>query len=127
MRVPPMRQLCLLALMVAVTSLLWVGIAVADHVHEADYVWYSTGGSSVSQREPVLESWSYGDITGLSQVKIEEDVWTPEQNQGGPQGAWLFEYHVDGFDVPEDAVLVEGANGGWITSFAVPTGASTSV
>jgi hypothetical protein len=127
-----MRQLLLLALIVAVVSLCWVGIAAASHVHEADYVWWDSdgsgiSGSSISQRLPTIDSWVVGDASGEDRVKIEEDVWTPDQNQGGPEGAWLFEYHVDAFTAPDDAVAVPETGGGWITSFAVPAGASSLV
>ena len=129
MRVPPMRQLCLLVLMVAVVSLLWVGVAAASHVHEAIYYWYTTGGSLISQSLPTVTQWSVGDITGDQYVKIQEDVWDPQQHDG-PEGTWLFEYHVDAFQPgPGGALDADPDYDGnqWVTSFAVPVGASTLV
>lgn len=129
MRVPPMRQFCLLALMVAVASLCWVGVAAASHVHEAIYYWYSTGGSLISQSLPTVSQWSVGDTSGYQYVKIQEDVWDPQQHDG-PEGTWLFEYHVDAFQPgPEGCVDADPDYAGnqWVTSFAVPVGASALV
>jgi len=129
MRVPPMRRLCLLVLMVAVASLCWVGVAAASHVHEAIYYWYTTGGSLISQSLPTVSQWSVGDISGEQYVKIQEDVWDPEQHDG-PAGTWLFEYHVDAFQPGPEGALdadLEYAGNQWVTSFAVPVGASTLV
>jgi hypothetical protein len=119
-----MRQFCLLVLMVAVASLLWVGVAAASHEHEAIYYWYDSGGYLISQSLPTPVQSAVGDITGQQYLKIEEDVWDPEQSEeltGVP--AWLFEYHVDAYAPPQDALRDDG----WITSFAVPQGASTLV
>ena len=136
MRVPPMRQLCLLALMVAVTSLLWVGVAAAgSHDHEAVYYWYSTGGTYISQTLPTTTTWSVGDTTGVQLVKVQEDVYTEEQPNDVTAGVadtsrWLFEYHVDAFQPgPAGALDADpGLDGNqWVTSFAVPVGASTLV
>lgn len=136
MRVPPMRQLCLLALMVAVTSLLWVGAAAANgvHAHEAVYYWYSAGGTYISQTVPTTTTWSVGDATGEQLVKVQEDVWAEEQPNDviGVPGTsrWLFEYHVDAFQ-PGPAGALDAdpdlEKNQWVTSFAVPTGASTLV
>lgn len=132
MRIPPMRQFCLLALMVAIASLCLVGVAAANsslHVHEAIYYWYDTGGSLISQSLPTPTQWSVGDISGNQYVKIQEDVWDPEGHDG-PAGTWLFEYHVDAFQPgPADSLDADlGYEGNqWVTSFAVPMGASSLV
>lgn len=131
MRIPPMRQLCLLALMVAVVSLLWVGIAAASHDHEAVYYWYSTGGTYISQTLPTATTWSVGDTSGDEYVKIQEDVYSVEQpNDANATSRWLFEYHVDAFQPgPPGALDADPGypDNQWVTSFAVPTGASTFV
>jgi hypothetical protein len=131
MRVPPMRQFCLLALMVAVASLCWVGVAAASHDHEAVYYWYTTGGSYISQTLPTTTTWSVGDISGDQLVKVQEDVYTEEQPTGAmPTNRWLFEYHVDAFQPgPEGSLDADPDYAGnqWVTSFAVPVGASTFV
>lgn len=134
MRAPPMRQFCLLVLMVAVAGLCWAGVASASHDHEAIYYWYSTGGSYISQTLPTTEQWSVGDITGDQLVKIQEDVYSVEIDQpndtNGPTTRWLFEYHVDAFQPgPPDALDADPGYEGnqWVTSFAVPIGASSLV
>jgi hypothetical protein len=115
--------------MVAVVSLCWVGVAAANaspHPHEAVYYWYSTGGSVISQTLPTVSQWSVGDISGYQYVKIQEDVWDPAAHDG-PEGTWLFEYHVDAFQPgPQGALDADPDYTGnqWVTSFAVPVGAS---
>jgi hypothetical protein len=117
--------------MVAVASLCWAGVAAASHDHEAIYYWYTTGGSLISQSLPTTVQWSVGDITGDQLVKIQEDVYSVVQpTDANATSRWLFEYHVDAFQPgPPGALDADPAYDGnqWVTSFAVPMGASSLV
>lgn len=121
------RRICLLGLVLAFASLCWLSAASADMIHEAVYYWYDTGGSRWEQTRPEPATVVVGDVSGQQLLKVQEDVYTPDQNEGGPCGSWLFTYHVDAFQPgppgSEDADPMYPGNQ-WVTSFGVPKGAS---
>jgi len=117
-----MTRYVLLGLLLVLVSVLWASSASATLLHEANYRWNYADGTDVDQTQPTNVDYSEGNTSGIFVAVVEEEVWSPDQNNPGgtanPSLGTLFRYTMQGIDRPSNATTASG----WIASFEVPSG-----